>query len=283
MGRRVRKSSKSTATQCPLMEWSDRAPALPATNWQGALKTRSTPFIHSPRGISLNLSDLGHVPATAIIAEPFPSALRDRDGVLEFDEPTLRMQDRGFDRDHHAALERQVVVGGRIEHQALAGQMRSLMTDEPHAVGEKVEMRQLLRASRGLFRRRIDVAAARPRANRLARRLLNGLDLAEQVLKLGVRLADTAHAAEIADIAVIIGAGVQRDDVAGTEQLVRWRTIETRARGNQAIFEVEAAVGFFPAQMRDDVVLGHARPARRECCLHRGADAFGRLLNQCEL
>jgi hypothetical protein len=48
-------------------------------------------IIHSPRGISLNLSDLGHVPATAIIAEPFPSALRDRDGVLEFDEPALRM------------------------------------------------------------------------------------------------------------------------------------------------------------------------------------------------
>src|SRR5258707_7976797 len=119
-------------------------------------------FIRSPRGISLNLSDLGHVPATAIIAEPFPSALRDRDGVLEFDEPALRMQDRGFDRDHHAALERQVLVGGRLGHHALARQMRSLMTDKPHAVGEKVEMRQLLRALHGLFPRRIDVAAAPP-------------------------------------------------------------------------------------------------------------------------
>src|SRR5258708_7039364 len=184
MGRRVRKSSKSTATQCPLMEWSDRAPALPATNWQGAPKTRSTPFIHSPRGISLNLSDLGHVPATAIIAEPFPSALRDRDGVLEFDEPALRMQDRGFDRDHHAALERQVLVGGRIGHHALAGQMPSLLTDEPPAVGEKVEMRQLLRASHGLFRRPLDVAAARPRANRLAPRPLACLDPAHPRPKL---------------------------------------------------------------------------------------------------
>src|SRR5260370_40201387 len=141
MGRLVRQSSKSTATQCPLMEWSDRAPALPGTNWQGALKTRSTPFIHSPRGISLNLSDLGHVPATAIIAEPFPSALRDRDGVLEFDEPALRMQDRGFDRDHHAALERQVLVGGRIGHHAPAGQIRALLNAEPHAVGGEGAMR----------------------------------------------------------------------------------------------------------------------------------------------
>src|SRR5258708_28321046 len=153
MGRRVRKSSKSTATQCPLMEWSDRAPALPATNWQGAPKTRSTPFIHSPRGISLNLSDLGHVPATAIIAEPFLSALRDRDGVLEFDEPALRMQDRGFDRDHHAALERQVPVGRRIGHHPLPGQMRSLMTYEPPAVAHNVERLHSLAASHRPLRR----------------------------------------------------------------------------------------------------------------------------------
>src|SRR5258705_11017861 len=174
MGRRVRKSSKSTATQCPLMEWSGRAPALPATNWQGAPKTRSTPFIHSPRGISLNLSDLGHVPATAMIAEPFPSALRDRDGVLEFDDPALRMQDRGFDRDHHAALERQVLVGGRIGHHALAGQMRSLMTDQPHAVGEKGEMRPLLRTPPGLFPPPIKVAAPPPPPNPLAHPLREG-------------------------------------------------------------------------------------------------------------
>src|SRR5258708_37408216 len=91
-------------------------------------------FIHSPRGISLNLSDLGHVPATAIIAEPFPSALRDRDGVLEFDEPALRMQDRGFDRDHHAALERPGLVGGPIAHPPLAPHLRRLMPPTPPAL-----------------------------------------------------------------------------------------------------------------------------------------------------
>src|SRR5260370_15023509 len=100
-------------------------------------------------------------------------------------------------------------MGSRIGHHALAGQMRGLMANESHAVGEKIEMRQLLRALHGLFRRGVDVAAARPRAARLTRRLLNGFDLPEQILKLGIWFADTARAAEIADITVIIGAGAQ--------------------------------------------------------------------------
>src|SRR4030081_2316027 len=99
--------------------------------------------------------------------------------------------------------------------------MRSLMGNESHAVCEKIEMRKLLQALHGLFRRSVNVAAARPRADRLARRLLNGFDLSEQILKLGIWFADTAHAAEIADIAMIISARLQREDVAGAEHLVR--------------------------------------------------------------
>ena len=38
------------------------------------------------------------------------------------------------------------------------------------------------------------------------RRLLHGLDLGQQVLQLGVRLAEHAHAAEVADITVKIAA-----------------------------------------------------------------------------
>jgi hypothetical protein len=102
---------------------------------------------------------------------------------------------------------------------------------------------------------------------------------AEQILKLGICFADTAHSAEIADIAKIIGARVKRDD-AGAEHLVRWRTIEARARGNHAIFEIEIAIGFFPAQLRDNLVLSHAGPPRSERCLHRGDDAFERFLKQ---
>ena len=40
------------------------------------------------------------------------------------------------------------------------------------------------------------------------------LDLAEQIFELGVRLALDRHAADVADIAVIVAAGVDRHDVA---------------------------------------------------------------------
>ena len=61
---------------------------------------------------------------------------------------------------------------------------------------------------------RVDVAAHRAGLDRLHGGALDRLDLAQQVLELGVRLAEDRHAAEIADIAVIIAAGIEREHVA---------------------------------------------------------------------
>src|SRR3954468_22902348 len=83
-----------------------------------------------------HLSDLRDVPAAAAITESFPSIVGHRDGVLEFEKPTLWMEDCRFDRDHHPPFERQVLIGGWIGHYALAGQMRGLMANQSHAVGE---------------------------------------------------------------------------------------------------------------------------------------------------
>ena len=62
--------------------------------------------------------------------------------------------------------------------------------------------------------RRVDHAAHGAGLDRLHRRALNVLDLGQQILELGIRLALDRHAAEIADIAVIVAAGIEREDVA---------------------------------------------------------------------
>ncbi len=84
----------------------------------------------------------------------------------------------------------QVLIGGGIGYRPLAGEMRGLMAYQSHPVGQEIEMRQLLRATHRLFRRRVDVAAARAGADGLTRGLLNGIDLTEQILKFGIRFAE---------------------------------------------------------------------------------------------
>ena len=90
--------------------------------------------------------------------------------------------------------------------------------------------------------RRENIAAAAPRRIGLARRLLDLLDHAEKVLKLGIRLAEDPHAAQVADVALVISAGVEGQDVAGLQALVRGRAVEARAGRDQAVFEGQAAV-----------------------------------------
>ena len=44
--------------------------------------------------------------------------------------------------------------------------------------------------------------------------MLHRFDFGQQILKLGIRLAKNAHAAEVADIAVIVAAGIDRQHLA---------------------------------------------------------------------
>ncbi len=56
------------------------------------------------------------------------------------------------------------------------------------------------------------------------------------------------HPAEVADVAVIVAAGVEREDVALVPFLIRWRAVETRARRDEAVVEDEPASGLLPPE-----------------------------------
>ena len=86
------------------------------------------------------------------------------------------------------------------------------------------------------------------------------LDLAQQVLELGIGLAVDRHAAEVADIAVIVAAGIEREDVALLPALLGRRAVEAGARGDQAIVEGEAAAGLLAPQRLGQLALGRSRP-----------------------
>ena len=88
----------------------------------------------------------------------------------------------------------------------------------------------------------VDLAAHDAGLDRLHGGALDLLDLGQQVLELGVRLAQDRHAGEVADIAVIVAAGIDREHVALLPALLRRRAVVARAGRDQAIFERQPAV-----------------------------------------
>ena len=120
-----------------------------------------------------------------------------------------------------------------------------------------------------------DVAAAGAGPDRLPRRLLDRLDLGEEILKLGVRLAQDGHPAEVADIALVVAAGVDRHRIALAPDLVGRRAVEAGAGGDQAILEGEVARHFLAAERLDHLELGGARTVSGDGREHRIDHAFG--------
>src|SRR5262249_59001219 len=89
-------------------------------------------------------------------------------------------------------------------------------------------------------------------------RLLDGLDRRQQIFQFLIRFADDAHAGNVADIAVIIAAGIEREHVALLPALIRGRAVETRARRYETIIEGEPARGLFPAQRFRNLLIAAA-------------------------
>ena len=81
-----------------------------------------------------------------------------------------------------------------------------------------------------------------PGPDRSARLHLNCVDHTEKILELGIGLAQDAHTAEIANIALKVAAGVEREDIALRKDLIGWCAIEAGAGADQAILEGQAAV-----------------------------------------
>ena len=204
------------------------------------------------------------IPAASAFAIDLVAGIGDHHGVFELDKAARRMQQRGFHRHHLAGFQWNVGVGRRIRHRPAIGEPRRLVADQAHAVGEEFHMIVVLRFRAQRLGGGVDVAA--PSRRRLigfiAARWMLSIS-AEQIVKLGVGFALDRHAADVADIAVVIAAGVDRHDVALLPLLLGGRAVDAGAAGDQAIFERQPAIGFLAAQRLDHLGLGRARAVAR--------------------
>ncbi len=125
------------------------------------------------------------------------------------------------------------------------------------------------------FGRGVGHAPRRSRLDGLHRRALNALDLRQQIFELGVGLAVDRHPTEVADIAVIVAAGVEREHVALAPFLLRRCAVEARARRDQTIVEGKAAIGLLPPQRFGQLPLGRAGAVIGNDRQHRFDHALG--------
>ena len=150
-------------------------------------------------------------------------------------------------------------------------------------MGDELERVTVGRAGEHLFRRGEDVAAESPGAARLSRRHLDRVDLGEEVGELGIRLALDRHAAEVADIALVVAAGIEGEDVALAPDLARRRPVVRGAGGNQAVLEGEAAQDLLAAKRFGQLELGRARAVAGDDGKHRIDDALRGFAEEVEL
>ena len=141
-------------------------------------------------------------------------------------------------------------------------QERHLMRDQPHAVREEI--------GEGA---RPSTPSARPRHGKSCRRPACPACTLENAACCTVSTSasrssssasgspQNAHAAEVADIAVIIAAGIDRQHLALLPRLRRGGAVVAGAQRQQAIFEMQAAIGLLAPQLLDDLGLGRALAA----------------------
>ena len=147
----------------------------------------------------------------------------------------------------------------RIAHRRIRLEARRLVTDQAHAVRQEIEVAAMLRLVHQRLGCGVDRLAGHARLHRVECGALDGFDLTEVIDELGIRLAVDRHAADVADVAVVVAAGIERQDIALAPDLIGRRTVEAGAGGDEAILEGHAAVGFLAAQRFDEFLLGGAR------------------------
>ena len=116
------------------------------------------------------------------------------------------------------------------------------MADEPHAVGDEVGEGGARPGGARRLAGGDDVAPERAGANLGEGGLLHAVDFGQQILKLRVGLAKHAHAGEVADVALEVPAGIDRQHLAGLPGLPEGARLWL-ARASQAIVELEPAAG----------------------------------------
>ena len=137
------------------------------------------------------------IPAAAAFAENLISTLCHGDRVLQLDETTARMFERGLDRNHHSWFERTRRVGVVIGDGTIGGEARRLVADQPHAMRQKFHVVALLRLLHEFLGGNVNITAWATRPYRFEGGAQDGFDLRQDFLQLGVRLALDRHAGEI--------------------------------------------------------------------------------------
>src|ERR1700678_4009562 len=115
-----------------------------------------------------------------------------------------------------------VIVG--VGYWPVVGQARRLMADKTHTMGQKMQVVVLARSPYQRLRGCANVATHSARLDGAEGRLLDLLDLGQQFVELGIRITQDRHTGDVANIAVVISAGIDGQHIAGLPSLRGWRT-----------------------------------------------------------
>src|ERR1700729_1682283 len=137
---------------------------------------------------------------------------------------------------------------GRIGNWPVAREPRRLVADEAHPVRHELDRIRARRFLQHFAGAGVDLAAIDARPDWLARRHLDLVHFAKQVLEFAVWLALDRHATEIAAVAFVIAAGPKRQDVARTPRLVGARAIEALPGRDEPLFKRQARVPLLAAK-----------------------------------
>ena len=140
----------------------------------------------------------------------------------------------------------------------------------------------------GEARRRSSAASPTSRPSRpapiaIAGGVLDRADLRERGVRLGARRAEDGHAAQVADVAVALAAGVQRQHLARMPRLVGRRAVHARPHRRQAVVERHPAQLLLLAQPLRELVLRGARARAGDGGRHRRDDRLRRVAQHGEL
>ena len=163
----ARGSNRTSTIRCRSPTRSAPSPKRPTAKRERNATTNGVPrprFIPPARAFAVDLmAGIGH-----------------RHGVFQFDEAARRVQQRGFHRHHHAGFQRPLGIARRIRHRPAVGEPRRLVADQPHAVGEEVDVIMVLRFRHQRPCGGVDFPPHGAGAHRLHRRALNALNFAQQ-------------------------------------------------------------------------------------------------------
>ena len=171
----------------------------------------------------------------------------------------------------------------RIPDRARIGQPWSLVAHQAHAVRDETGKLAIAAAGNLGERGFVDLDPDRTRTDGLPRRRLDRSHLAEEILHARGRLAKHRHSAEIADIPVLLSAGVEREDRAFLPARVGRSAVEARPGRREQVLEVQPADCLLDPDELCDLTGGDSHADSPSNRLERVDDGLGSLSQQPKL